>query len=115
VVEQILLQFDTSIRVPVMPDRSTIASPRKKANNQSPTDTLLDPLLALLQTQQPCIAFPPLMLRAHQRAHNCVLRYLGKFLLVRFNLSGQTVELGPVDLFLLVSEYEGDGKGMKHT
>jgi hypothetical protein len=55
------------------------------------------------------------MLRAHQRTHDSVLRYFGEFLLVCFNLSGQTVKLGPVDLFILAYHYEQDGEEWKHT
>jgi hypothetical protein len=40
------------------------------------------------------------MFRTHQATDNRVLRHFGQFLLVSFDLRGEAVELGPVDLWI---------------
>jgi hypothetical protein len=65
---------------------------------ESQSTTLLNPLLPLLQTQKSRIALPPLMPRAHQGSHDRILTNFRQLLLVRFDLRGEAVEFGPVDL-----------------
>lgn len=75
-------------------------NPNPNPNLNPCSATLLNPLLALLQSQQPRIAFAPLMLGAHQCPDDSVVRHFGQCVLIRLHLSWQTVELWPVDLLL---------------
>jgi hypothetical protein len=59
---------------------------------------LLDALLALLEAQKPGVALATLMLGADKGANDRIVRDLGKARLVSFDLMGETVEFGPIDL-----------------
>ena len=81
--------------------RALLLQRKKKQTRQKTMEKLFNPLLPLLQAQQPSIALTPLVLRAYQRTHDGVVRHFCEAGLVGFDLVGEAVELRPVDLCIV--------------
>jgi hypothetical protein len=81
-----------------MPDLLTNLKKPQTLFEQRKLIFLLNPLLALFQAEESCIALASLMLSTYQCANNGVVRDLCETRLVGFDLVRKAVEFGPIDL-----------------